>query len=137
LDFAATTGQMGSAALLGSATNTSPSNASLTSTGSLQRLVVPVDATYPIGSGDLAGTTLRFTGQIVGTRPLPPLITSIVLTNQTALVTVAFASLQSQLQSSTNLVDWVSAGATATNANGSIVFTAPATAPTQFFRVQN
>jgi hypothetical protein len=68
---------------------------------------------------------------------LPPLITSIVVTNQTAVVTAANASLQSQLQSSTDLVGWVGVSATATNVNGSIVFTAPATASIQFFRVQN
>jgi hypothetical protein len=137
LDFAATTGQMGAAALTGSATNTSPNNASLTSTGNVQRLRLPIDATYPIGSGELAGTTLRFAGQIVATRVLPPLITSIVVTNETAVVTAAYASLQSQLQSSTNLVGWVRASVTAINVNGLIVFTAPATAPIQFFRVQN
>jgi hypothetical protein len=123
--------------LTGSATNTSANNASLTSTGNVQRLLIPIDATYPIGSGELAGTTLRFAGQIVATRVLPPLITSIVVTNGTAVVTAAYASLQSQLQSSTDLVGWVSASASAINVNGSIVFTAPAIAQIQFFRVQN
>jgi hypothetical protein len=137
LDYAATTGEAGSALLTGGATNASAANSSLTITGNLQRLVLPIDASYPIGSGDLAGTTLRFTGQIVATRLLPPMITGCTLTNQTAVLTVAYATLQSQLQKSNDLLSWSAASATASNINGLIFFTAPASEPVEFFRVKN
>ena len=74
----------------------------------------------------------------IGVPPLgaPPLITSVLATNQTVLLTVANATPQSQLSVSTDFKTWstISAGV-ATNDSGSMTFSVPILGPNAFYRV--
>jgi hypothetical protein len=124
--------------LNGSATNAASASSSLTTTGGVQKLVVPIDTTYPVASGALAGTTLHLTGQIVALRSVvAPVITAFTVTNHTAVLTVTNATLQSQLLHSGDLQTWSTASATITNEAELIIFTSDAPGQLEFFRVQD
>jgi hypothetical protein len=140
IDYRDSFSDQGTFPLAGSATNAASGDASLTTTGGVQKLVIPIDTTYLVGSagsGALAGTTLHLTGQIVALRSVAaPIITSFAVTNHTAVLMVTNATLQSQLLHSADLKTWSAASATVTNGAGLIIFTRPV-GQLEFFRVQN
>lgn len=128
----------GSKPLAGDSTNTIFSGASLTTTGGVQKLTIPINATFYFNLYSSPGDSpLNFAGQIVATRVIvPPVITSIVRSNQSVVLTVQNATLQSQLQSSTNFTSWAAAGGTVASNSGAIVFTVPISGQRSFLRVQ-
>ena len=128
--------QKGSVPLSGNFTNSTATGSYLSTNGDLLQLVVQIDAT-------LSGTnnsTLTLTGEIVATNSLsaspPPFILGIVATNQSLVLTVSNATVQSRLLSSTNLTTWSPASATIDTNNGLIIFTTPMSGPSVFFRMQ-
>jgi hypothetical protein len=123
--------------LTGSATNTPGIVASLVETGGVQQLTIPIDAAYPVDSGNLAGTALQLTGQVVATRVIaPPTILSVVVANHTAILTVANATLQSEVEGSTDMETWSAIGATPSDASGLTLFARPMTGHHEFFRIR-
>jgi hypothetical protein len=127
----------GTQTLSGYSTNTVANQASLSTNGNVEQLVIHINTQFIFTLVSPGDTPLRLTGQIVATNSTtPPLINSIVLTNQNVVLTVANASTQSLLQSSSNLMTWFTPGSTVTNSAGMIIFTVPAAGPHAFFRVQ-
>ena len=129
----------GSVALNGYATNAIATQATLTSSGSTQTLVIPIDATFRFKLLSANDTTVRLTGQLVATSSAaaPPIIHFIAVTNQTVTVTAENSTEQSQLLVSTNLTAWLPASATTTTNNlGWIIFTTPLNGPKAFYRVE-
>ncbi len=127
----------GTLALAGYSTNAIANQASLSTNGNVVQLVIQINTQFSftlLSSGD---TPIDLTGQIVATNSLaPPFINSIVVTNQNAVLTVANATTQSQLLSSSNLISWSPASSTVSNNGGMIIFTVPVAGPHAFFRVQ-
>ncbi len=137
LDYEATLGH-GTFALVGAATNTAIGTASLTiASNGLPELVIPVEVAYAVSSGSLNGTIIYLTGQLTAVGPPPPSISSIGLLNGTIVLSVANASPQATLLTSSNLLYWTAAGAAASNSAGVTYFTNPAAGPRKFFRIQN
>jgi len=142
MDYNDYSGDQGAQPIVGAVTNTTAAMASLTTTGAVQTLTIPVSMSFVVNAAppqntNFNGSTLFFSGQIVANRTLPPTITSLLVTNHTATVTVTNATLQAQLQVSTNLSTWSGAGAAVTNASGLTIFTVPIGTPIGFFRVEN
>ena len=81
------------------------------------------------------GTTLTFSGQLVATQSLPPLIRSLVIKSNRVTLTVTNTTAQSTLLTSLDFKNWSTAAATVTNVAGTTTFTVPVTSPQQFFRV--
>ena len=130
----------GSLSLTGNSTNTVANAASLTTAGASQKLFIQLNAQFSFTLLSTGDTPLTLTGQIVATNSsvAPFMISSIAVSNQSVVLKVLDATLQSQLQSSTNLTAWSSAsGAVSTNAGtGIITFTTPMTGSQGYFRVQ-
>ncbi len=130
-------GEHGTLALAGYATNTIANQASLSTNGNVEQLVIQINTQFTftlLSSGD---TTLDLTGQIVATNSTaPPFINSIIVTNQNVVLTVENATTLSQLLSSSNLMTWSLPGTTVSNSGGMIIFTVPMAGPHAFFRVQ-
>jgi hypothetical protein len=137
IDYNDGIGDQGSQPLGGNTTNTAAAASSLTVTAGVQTLAIPIQTTYVVGSGNFAGTSLTFSGQLVAARILPPLINSLLVTNQMALLTVTNATAQAQLLISSNLTTWSAASATVSNAAGLTFFKTPVAGPVAFFRVLN
>lgn len=136
LDYSAVVAN-GTQTLSGYSTNTVANQASLSTNGSEEELVIHINTQFTFTLVSPGDTPLRLTGQIVATNlPAPPLINSIVLTNQNVVLTVANATTQSLLQSSSNLMSWFSPSTTVSNNAGMIIFTVPMAGPHAFFRVQ-
>jgi hypothetical protein len=87
--------------------------------------------------GEQEHWAFELTGQIVASRVLAPFINSLVISNQSAILMVTNATLQSQLFLSTDLKTWSPAPSTVTNRGGNIVFTTPLAAQAGFYRVKN
>jgi hypothetical protein len=148
LDYNAAGGLVfGSLPLAGYSTNTIANSASLTTNGTTQKLIIQFNTTFsftlssPYVMGTPGNTPLILSGIIVATRSVvaSPLISSIILTNQSVVLTVENATMQSQLQSSTDLTTWSPASPPITTINvssGLIIFTTPMSGPQTFFRVQ-
>jgi hypothetical protein len=131
--------ESGSTPLAGDSTDTSGTLASLTTTGNVQVLSIPVNMTFTDTSGTFDGTTLNMVGQIVATQTLlpPPIINSITVTNQMVVLTVANATTQSGVFTSTDLQTWSTQPASvATNLSDQIIFTFPLSGNSGFFRVK-
>ena len=127
----------GTQALSGYSTNSVANQASLSTNGNVEQLVIQINTQFSFALVSPGDTPLALTGQIVATNSTaPPLINSIILTNQNVVLTVANASTQSLLQSSSNLMTWFTPGSTVTNNAGMIIFTVPVAGPHAFFRVQ-
>jgi hypothetical protein len=131
-------GESGTAPLTGDSTDTSSTPASLTTTGNVQVLSIPVNMTFTDTSGALEGTTLNMVGQIVATQTLlPPLIiNSITVTNQMVVLIVANATTQSEVLTSTDLKTWSTQPASVTSLSDQIIFTFPLSEGAGFFRVK-
>ncbi len=126
----------GTLALSGYSTNTIANQASLSTNGNVEQLVIHINTQFTftlLSSGD---TPLDLTGQIVATNLPAPFINSIIVTNQNVVLSVENATTQSQLLSSSNLVTWSSASATVSSNAGMIIFTVPTAGPRAFFQVQ-
>ena len=127
----------GTLSLTGYSTNTIANEASLSTNGNVEQLVMQINTQFSftlISSGD---TILDLTGQIVATNSTAsPFINSIIVTNQNVVLTVENATTQSQLLSSSNLMTWSVDSATVTNNGSTIIFTVPMDGPRAFFRVQ-
>lgn len=137
--YSSLTSSGGSVALNGYATNAIATGASLTNSGGTQTLVIPIDATYSFTLLSANDTTVHLKGQLVATSSVvaPPIIHSLTVTNQNVVVTVENATAQSQLQVSTNLMNWSPSSAViSTNNLGWIVFTTPMNTAHAFFRVE-
>ncbi|HZL78636.1 MAG TPA: hypothetical protein VFC17_07260 [Candidatus Limnocylindrales bacterium] len=124
--------------LAGNSTNSIANGAYLSSNGATQKLVIQFNTPFTFSLVTQNDTTLTLTGQIVATNSFvaPFMISSIVLTNQSVVLKVQNATLQSQLQSSTNLTSWSPASATVSSNAGTTTFTAPMSGSKNFFRVQ-
>lgn len=128
--------QKGSAPLYGSSTNAVATGSFISTNGDLVKLVVQINMTI----AGTNGTVLNFTGKLTATNSLsaslPPVITSLLVTNHNFVLTVSNATAQSKLLSSTNLASWTPAAATS-NVNGAlIIYTTPMTGSHTFYRVQ-
>jgi hypothetical protein len=130
--------ESGSFLLAGDSTNTVADGASLTTDGTAQKLTIQFNTQFSFSVASPDDTPLTLTGQIVATNSfvVPFMINSITLTNQSVVLTVANATMQSQLQSSTNLTGWSPASATVSTNAGTTTFTAPMSGPKMYFRVQ-
>jgi hypothetical protein len=127
----------GTLALAGYSTNTIANQASLSTNGSEEKLVIHINTQFTFTLLSAGDTPLDLTGQIVATNStLPPFINSIIVTNQNLVLTVANATTQSLLQSSSNLMTWFPASTTLSNNAGMIIFTVPMAGPHAFFRVE-
>ncbi|HZL13274.1 MAG TPA: hypothetical protein VFC85_03950 [Verrucomicrobiae bacterium] len=125
--------------LVGNSTNTVANGASLSNDGATQKLLIQFNTPFVFSLLSANDTTLILKGQIVATNSLviaPFSINSFMLTNNNAVLKVQNATLQSQLQSSTNLAAWKTVTATTTSNAGAITFTAPISGSKMFFRVQ-
>jgi hypothetical protein len=130
--------ESGSLSLAGNSTNTVANGASLTTAGTTQKLVIQFNTPFTFSLLSPNDTTLVLTGQIVATNSavVPFMISSIVLSNQSVVLNVENATMQSQLQSSTNLTTWSSASGTVSSNAGITTFITPMTGKQGFFRVQ-
>jgi len=130
----------GSLSLTGNSTNSVANAASLTTVGGAQKLVIQLSAQFYFSLLSANDTPLLLTGKIVATNssvaPAPFMISSIAVSNQSVVLKVMNATLQSQLQSSTNLTVWSSASATVSSNAGITTFTTPMSGPKGYFRVQ-
>jgi len=128
----------GSLSLAGNATNTVANGASLTTDGTTQKLFIQFNTRFSFTLLSAGDTPLILTGQIVATNSFaaPVMISSIVLSNQSVILNVENATLQSQLQSSSNLMTWSGASATVSSNAGITTFTTPMSGPKSYFRVQ-
>ena len=124
--------------LAGNSTNSVANGASLSSNGATQKLVIQFNTPFTFSLLSANDTTLILTGKIVATNSFvaPFMISSIVLTNQSVVLKVQNATLQSQLQSSTNLTTWSSPSTTVSSNAGTTTFTTPMSGSKNFFRVQ-
>jgi hypothetical protein len=136
LDYNAA-GQHGTLALAGYATNTIANQASLSTNGNVEQLVIQINTQFSFTLLSAGDTPLDLTGQIVATNSTaPPFINSIIVTNQNVVLSVENATTQSQVLSSSNLMTWFLPGTTVSNSGGMIIFTLPMAGPHAFFRVQ-
>ncbi|MDQ6631870.1 MAG: hypothetical protein M3Y82_08940 [Verrucomicrobiota bacterium] len=128
----------GSLSLAGLSTNKVNSGASLTNMGGTQKITIPVDTDYVFNfnAGIPVTVLLHLTGQLVATSAAVPIFRSIVVTNQTVVLTVENATPQSELQTSVDLTNWFSFPVTVTNILGRTVFTAIVFGPVRFYRLQ-
>jgi len=127
----------GSAPLAGYSTNTLANGASLTTSATGQKLTLHLDATYVFSLLSSNDSTLHMTGQLVATGAPPAVVIhSIVVSGSTITLAVDNGLASSQLQGSTNLVDWFPVNATSSTTGGVTTFTALAGGPLEFFRVQ-
>lgn len=129
----------GAFSLVGNSTNSIANGASLSTNGNVLKLVIQLNAQFAFTLLSTGDTPLTLTGKIVATNLLtaPTIISSFVLTNQSAVLTVQNASTQSQLQISTNLTSWLPASGTVSNNLGATIFTTPLSGGRQsFFRVK-
>jgi hypothetical protein len=137
LDYNAGVAGSGSESLAGLSTNMIVNGATLTNNGTDQTLTIQISTQFTFSLLTAGDTILDLNGQIVATNsPGAPVISSIVVSNQNAVLTVQNASGQSQLQSSTNLTTWTATSANVTTNAGLIVFTVPINPGDKFFRVQ-
>jgi len=137
LDFSDDFGDSGAFPLVGSVNNAASTAATLSAANGIQELVMPLDVVSPVNSGQLAGSEIHLVGQIKATRPLvPPMIRSILVTNQTVVLMVAYATPHSQVEASSDLVAWWPVRAeTGTDADLT-VFSTASTSEQRFFRVR-
>ena len=135
-DFNAGFAGSGSRPLSGLSTNKVVNGATLTTAGDVQRLLIQIDTEFKFRTLAPDDSVLHLNGQLVGTRIIPPIISSIVVTNQTVTLTVdGVAGVQYRLESSTDLKSWVSRAANVTSQSGRFVFSTPAAGTTEFFRI--
>jgi hypothetical protein len=130
----------GSVTLGGYATNAA-TGATLSVTGSVQTLTIPINATFVFTVLSANDSSVHLIGQIVATNVLTaaavPIIQSFFISGQNVVVTTENTTAQSHLLVSTNLTAWSTASATlTTNGLGMIVFTSTAGGPRAFYRVQ-
>jgi hypothetical protein len=130
--------ESGSFLLAGDSTNTVADGASLGTAGTAQKLTIQFNTQFFFSVASPDDTPLTLTGQIVATNSfvVPFMINSITLTNHSVVLTVENATMQSQLQSSTNLTSWLPASATVSTNAETTTFIAPMSGPEMYFRVQ-
>lgn len=139
LDYNAPVGGHGSRALTGYSTNTIADGGSLSTNGAEIQLAIKINTIFFFTVLSANDTPITLNGQIVATSQpavAAPLIQSLVVSNQSLVLTVANATAQSQLLVSTNLMTWSSASSTTNNDGGLIIFTTPMAGAHAFFRVQ-
>jgi len=140
LDYNAviTSGQL---ALSGYSTNSIANEASVSTNGNVEQLVIHIDTQFTFSLLSSDDTPLTLVGQLVATNLLSvtaplPFISSVVVTNQNVVLTVENATTASQILSSSNLMTWSAASATVATNAGSVTFKVPVSGPYDFFRVQ-
>ena len=130
----------GSATLGGYATNAIATGATLSVTGSVQSVTIPINATFVFTVLSANDSSVHLIGQIVATNVVTaaiPIIQSFVISGQNVVVTTANTTAQSHLLVSTNLTSWSMASTIlTTNGLGMIVFTSTAGGSRAFYRVQ-
>ncbi len=130
----------GSKALNGYSTNTVATAGTLTTNGTVRKVVIQISTQFVFSLLSSDDTKVLLAGQLVATNTVvvpAPVIESVTVSNQNVMVTAENATSQSQLQVSTNLTAWTTAGfTTATNDLGWIIFTTPTIGSHAFFRVQ-
>ena len=131
----------GSTALTGQSTNNSPTFATLSTTGNLQVLTIPVNTQFTFSTASANDTILNVVGQLVATEPTIPVVVVPVLqppTVQTQIVTLRWQAPAGQLfqvQSSTNFAIWQTNAVNVTSATTNYIWNGPDTAPRAFFRL--
>jgi hypothetical protein len=126
----------GTLSMTGNSTNSVANGASLSTNGNVIKLVIQIDAQFVFKLLSAGDTPLNLTGQIVATNVVPPpIISSIVVNNQNAVLTVQNAMAGSHLQISTNLLTWLPASTTVSNYLGLTIYTTPLASSKSFFRV--
>jgi hypothetical protein len=130
----------GSTALTGQATNGSTASATLSTTGNLQVLTIPVNTQFTFSTASPDDTILNVVGQLVATEPRTPAVVPILQspTVQSQIVTLRWqapAGQQFQVQSSTNFVTWQTNGVNVTSATTNYTWSGPNPAPHAFFRL--
>jgi hypothetical protein len=130
----------GTLSLAGYSTNTIANEASLTTNGNVEQLVIQINTQFAFTLVSPGDTPLDLVGQLVATNlsvvSASPFINSVIVTNQNVVLTVENATTQSELLSSTNLMTWASASATVSSNSGTVTFTVPVSGPHDFFRIQ-
>jgi hypothetical protein len=131
-------GEADTAGLTGNSTDAASTQATLTTTGTVQVLTIPINMTFTDGSGTLDGTTLNMVGQIVATQTAlpPPVIASISVTNQTVSLAAQNATAQSEVFISTDLKTWSFEPASVMTSGSQTIFTFPVSAGAAFLRVR-
>jgi hypothetical protein len=130
----------GSTALIGQSTNNSPAFATLSTTGNLQVLTIPVNTQFIFSTASSNDTILNVVGQLVATAPTMPAVVPVLQppTVQTQVVTLRWqapAGQQFQVQSSTNFVTWQTNAVNVTSATTNYTWSGLDTAPRAFFRL--
>jgi hypothetical protein len=128
----------GVASMSGYATNNPSSPGTLGTTGNVQTLTIPVNATFLLTLLSANDTTVLVNGKIVATRPVEttPFIQSFKYTNQTVTLLWSNApNLAYQVQSATNLSPWRTNAAGITSSSGSYSWSGSATNPSAVYRL--
>lgn len=130
----------GSKALTGYATNAVATGASLSTSGSTQTLVVPIDATFYFTVQSTDDTVVHLTGQIVATRSVSgvtaPVIDALAINGSNVELTVENATGGAQVEVSTDLINWTAASSTTTTVGGKTIFTTPRDGTQAFYRIE-
>jgi hypothetical protein len=129
-------GPLGSAsiALSGISTNKIVNGASLTTVGDTQTLTIQVDTEFKFTALVANDSTVHLTGKLVATKTAQPIITSIVVKNQTVTLQVQGAGSAPRLDSSTNLTQWTTRNPTITPQTGGAALSLPVDGPVEFYR---
>jgi len=126
----------GSRTLSGLATNRVTSGATLTSVGGADTLTIKIDTEFKFRAISEDDSTARLAGQLVASRAVLPVISSIVFRDQTLVIRVEGTGGQPyRLQSSTNLRAWSPRAADVTMESNQQVFSARPSGALEFFRL--
>jgi hypothetical protein len=130
----------GSVALAGQSTNNGPAFATLSTTGNMQVLTIPVNTQFAFSTASPNDTILNVAGQLVATGPALPVLISIPQSSigQSRVVTLQWQAptgQQFQVQSSADLAGWRTNAVNVTSTTTNYTWSGPATAPQAFFRL--
>jgi len=127
----------GSTNLIGQTNNNSTAFATLSTTGNVQTLTIPVNIQFTFSLLAADDTILNVAGQLVATGPTMPAMVQ-PPTVQTQVVTLRWrapAGQQFQVQSSTNFVTWRTNAVNVTSATTNYTWSGSNPAPRAFFRL--
>lgn len=127
----------GSAPLSGTATNNSSTMATLGTTGIVQTLTLPVDATFYLTLISENDTQVRLRGQLVATRSVDvPFTLQVRAENQAAQLRWENPPGQFfTVLASPNLQQWQTAAVNVTSTSNTYLWSEPATSTARFYRV--
>jgi hypothetical protein len=133
---------MGSKSLAGVSTNKLANGATVTVSAGVQTLTLSIDAQFPFTAFFTNDSLVEFTGKIVATRPLestapaPPVIRSIVFSNNQLILQVqGVPEAPYRLESSWDLLHWEACPWEASAKDESYVVPTNPSARSQFYRI--